>query len=209
MNMGENAGDDVVRDGTVTLSQNQDDADTGGWGGLEFLPGHPLMWVLILSELVVFGAFLLVFSAVRIADPAGFAADQLHLSPLAGGINTVVLLTSGLCAVFALRAIEQGKIRSCRGWLAITALLGLVFLIVKLVEYGAKIDAGITLDTSTFFTLYFLITGFHALHVVLGLGILCVVAGWPSRINIETGIAFWHMVDLIWVLVFPVIYLVR
>jgi nitric oxide reductase NorE protein len=57
--------------------------------------------------------------------------------------------------------------------------------------------------------LYFLITGFHALHVVLGLGILCVVAIWPSRINVETGTAFWHMADMVWVLVFPVIYLVR
>ncbi|WP_339775427.1 cytochrome c oxidase subunit 3 family protein [uncultured Thalassospira sp.] len=185
------------------------DADTGNWGGLEFLPGHPLMWVLILSELVVFGAFLLVFSAVRISDPGGFAADQLHLSPVVGGINTIVLLTSGLSAVFALRAVEQGKIAYCRLWLALTAVLGLVFLIVKLAEYGAKINTGFTIDTSTFFTLYFLITGFHALHVVLGLGILGVVALWPSRINLETGTAFWHMVDLIWVLVFPVIYLVR
>ncbi|OSQ37478.1 Heme/copper-type cytochrome/quinol oxidase, subunit 3 [Thalassospira mesophila] len=191
------------------MAAPEGDEDTGGWGGLEFLPGHPLIWVLILSELVVFGAFLLVFSAVRIMDPAGFAADQLHLSPLAGGINTIILLTSGLCAVFAMRAVEHGKLLSCRVWLGATALLGLVFLIVKLLEYGAKIDAGITIDTSTFFTLYFLITGFHALHVVLGLGILCVVGIWPSRINIETGTAFWHMVDLIWVLVFPVIYLVR
>ncbi|WP_349597952.1 cytochrome c oxidase subunit 3 family protein [Thalassospira sp. NFXS8] len=204
-----NTADCPVCDDAARIASPEGNEDTSGWGGLEFLPGHPLMWVLILSELVVFGAFLLVFSAVRIMDPAGFAADQLHLSPLAGGINTIILLSSGLSAVFAMRAMERKRILSCRIWLGGTVLLGLVFLVVKLVEYGAKINAGITIDTSTFFTLYFLITGFHALHVVLGLGILCVVGMWPSRVNIETGTAFWHMVDLIWVLVFPVIYLVR
>ncbi|RCK03799.1 hypothetical protein TH5_23410 [Thalassospira xianhensis MCCC 1A02616] len=179
------------------------------WGGLEALPGHPLMWVLILSELVVFGAFLLTFSAARIGDPAGFANDQLHLDRVMGGINTLVLLTSGLFAVFAVRAIKKDAVLQCRVWLAGTAVLGIVFLIVKLIEYGTKIDAGIGLETSTFFTLYYLITGFHALHVVMGLGVLGVVAIWPNLTNIETGTAFWHMIDMVWVLVFPVIYLLR
>lgn len=183
--------------------------DEASWGGLEHLPGHPIMWVLILSELVVFGAFLLVFSAVRIGDPAGFAQDQLQLDRLAGGINTLVLLTSGLFAVLATKAINEDNRSGCRLWLLATSIFGVIFLIIKLMEYTAKFDAGIGLESTTFFTLYFLITGFHALHVVLGLGILGVVAIWPSRINVETAAAFWHMVDMVWVLVFPVIYLVR
>jgi nitric oxide reductase NorE protein len=183
--------------------------DTASWGGLELLPGHPIMWVLILSELVVFGAFLLTFSGARVFDPQGFAQDQVQLDRLAGGINTLILLTSGLFAVFAIQAVNAGKICRCRLWLVLASLSGAVFLVIKMIEYGAKFDAGIGLESSTFFTLYFLITGFHALHVVLGIAILAVVAIWPSRINVETGAAFWHMVDMVWVLVFPVLYLVR
>lgn len=183
--------------------------DSESWGGLETLPGHPLIWILILSELVVFGAFLLGFSGARVKDPTGFAISQMQLDRVVGGINTMVLLTSGLCAVFATRAIRLGNVGHCRGWLLLTALLGVVFLGVKIVEYKAKIDAGISMETNSFFTLYFLITGFHALHVVMGLGILGIVALRPLAVNIETGVAFWHMIDLIWVLVFPVVYLVR
>jgi len=191
------------------LMDDDPQSSSDAWGGLEALPGHPLMWVLILSELVVFGAFLLTFSAARIGDPAGFANDQLHLDRVMGGINTLVLLTSGLLAVFAVRAIKKDAVLQCRAWLAGAAVLGIVFLIVKLIEYGTKIDVGIGLETSTFFTLYYLITGFHALHVVMGLGVLGIVAIWPNLTNIETGTAFWHMIDMVWVLVFPVIYLLR
>jgi nitric oxide reductase NorE protein len=184
-------------------------AGADAWGGLEALPGHPLMWVLILSELAVFGAFLLTFSAARIGDPSAFAADQLRLDRVMGGLNTVVLLTSGLFAVFAVHAIRQNAVLRCRGWMAATAILVIAFLIIKLLEYSSKIDAGIGLESSTFFTLYYLITGFHALHVVMGLGLLGIVSIWPNLTNIETGAAFWHMIDMVWVLVFPVIYLLR
>lgn len=183
--------------------------ETDSWGGLETLPGHPLIWILILSELMVFGAFLLGFSGARVTDPAGFAVSQMRLDRVVGGINTMVLLTSGLFAVFAVHAIKSGNVGRCRGWLSLTALLGVIFLAIKIIEYKAKLDVGITIETNSFFTLYFLITGFHALHVVMGLGVLAVVAMRPQPVNIETGVAFWHMIDLIWVLVFPVVYLVR
>ncbi|MET4733411.1 nitric oxide reductase NorE protein [Thalassospira sp. MBR-102] len=201
--------DTIAQHDDSGLMDHDPQSASDAWGGLEALPGHPLMWVLILSELVVFGAFLLTFSAARIGDPAEFANDQLHLDRVMGGINTLVLLTSGLFAVFAVRAIKKDAVLQCRVWLAGTAVLGIVFLIVKLIEYGTKIDAGIGLETSTFFTLYYLITGFHALHVVMGLGVLGIVAVWPNLTNIETGTAFWHMIDMVWVLVFPVIYLLR
>lgn len=183
--------------------------DEASWGGLEALPGHPIMWVLILSELVVFGAFLLVFSVARISETANFASDQQQLDQIAGGVNTIILLTSGLFAVFAARAVHAGNVVRCRMWLLTTSAFGAVFLVIKLVEYSAKVDVGIGLESSTFFTLYFLITGFHALHVVMGLGVLGVVAVWPSEVNVETGTAFWHMIDMVWVLIFPVIYLVH
>lgn len=87
------------------------------------------------------------------------------------------------------------------------AALGVVFLLVKAREYADKAARGIDIDTNAFFTLYYLITGFHALHVVAGLVIFAILAVRPTAANVETGTQFWHMVDLVWVLIFPVIYL--
>jgi nitric oxide reductase NorE protein len=173
------------------------------------LPGHPMMWILIGSELLVFGAALLAFSGARLADPAGFMAAQNHLDRLTGLINVLVLITSGLFAALAVEAARHGQIARIRVFLALASLFGLVFLAFKALEYAHDLGAGFTIESSTFFTLYYLITGFHALHVVLGLIILAIVAARPSLGNVETGAAFWHMVDLVWLLVFPVIYLVR
>ena len=93
--------------------------------------------------------------------------------------------------------------------LAASGALGLFFLVVKAFEYAREIAAGNDIDSEPFFTLYFLVTGFHALHVVLGLFILAIVAKIATPSAIETGTAFWHMVDLVWVLVFPCFYLLR
>ncbi len=181
----------------------------GGWGALDHLPGNPLMWVLILSELVVFGAFFVAFSVSRVLHPAMFLAGQAKLDRLAGGVNTMLLLTSGLAAALAVSACAAGDTRRCRRWLAGAGLLGVGFLGVKLAEYAGKASQGIGIDTDTFFTLFYLMTGFHAAHVILGLVILAVVAWKPSLENAETGAAFWHMVDLIWVLLYPIVYLIR
>lgn len=183
--------------------------NTADWGALSALPGNPLMWILILSELAVFGAFLIGFTGARIVDPGGFANSQALLSRVDGGINTLVLVTSGWLAALAGQAIHDSKPNACRGWLLGAMGLGAVFLAVKAVEYSGKAALGIGLETNTFFTLYYLITGFHALHVVLGMVILAIGVWRPRPDTVETGTAFWHMVDLIWVLVYPVIYLVR
>lgn len=173
------------------------------------LPGHPMMWILIGSELLVFGAGLVALSGSRIFDPAGFAAAQNHLDRVSGLLNVLVLVTSGLFAALAVEAARRGADRTTRAHLAGAGLFGLVFLAFKGIEYAHDLAAGLTIESGTFFTLYYLITGFHALHVVLGLIILSIVAKWPTLANVETGAAFWHMVDLVWLLVFPVVYLVR
>ncbi|PLX37320.1 MAG: copper oxidase [Hyphomicrobiales bacterium] len=180
-----------------------------GWGPLSGLPGNPIMWLLIASELLVFGAAFVGYAGARIMDPQTFVESQDHLNRLAGALNTMVLLTSGYFAARAVAAIEAGDSRMNRLWLLAAGSLGVVFLIVKFFEYAEKAEAGIGMETNTFFTLYYLITGFHALHVVFGLVILAIIAKWNSLENIETGTAFWHMVDLIWVIVFPVIYVMR
>ncbi len=187
----------------------QEDGTREEEGILAELPGDLMMWVLIISELLVFGAGFAGFLAVRIGDPIGFAEAQDHLDRAAGGLNTAVLVTSGLCAALASRSRTQGRRKPARLWLAGAAALGLVFLWVKAIEYGDKLDGGIGTETHAFFTFYYLLTGFHAAHVIAGIVILGLIARYDSLRNLETGTAFWHMVDLIWVLLFPVIYLLR
>lgn len=179
------------------------------WGILSSLPGNPLMWVLIVSELLVFGALLAGFAGIRLVDPATHADGQSALDPIVGGLNTLVLVTSGLFMALAVHARAGAEVLAARLWTFAAMAAGTVFLGVKVLEYADKAAAGIGLETSGFFTLYYLTTGFHAAHVVLGLVILALVSWKCSLENLETGAAFWHMVDLVWVLIYPVVYLIR
>ncbi|WP_299793944.1 cytochrome c oxidase subunit 3 [uncultured Marivita sp.] len=176
---------------------------------LDELPGELLMWILIVSELRVFGAGLIAFLSVRITDPVGFAEAQSGLDRSAAGINTIVLITSGFLAALACKFRQGGRRGRARLALVGAALLGMVFLWIKTVEYASKAASGIVWDTHTFFNFYFMLTGFHAAHVAAGVVLLLLVA-WRDHVdNIEDATAFWHMVDLIWVLLFPVIYLLQ
>ncbi len=178
------------------------------WGALSDLPGHPMMWVLILTEVVTFGLLLATFAVTGAVRPGVFAAGRAQLDPVLGGVNTIVLITSGWLAALAVEARMIERRRSARLLLAGAAALGCVFIAVKVVEYAAKVQAGIGLETDTFFTLYFLITGFHLLHVVLGIVMIAAVVLHDSPENLKTGTAFWHMVDLVWVVMYPLVYLV-
>jgi nitric oxide reductase NorE protein len=181
----------------------------GGWGALSDLPGNPIMWVLIISELLVFGAFFLGFGVARMLQPELFRAGQAMLDLRLGGLNTLILVTSGWAAAKAVQARKDELVGRSRRWLALAMALGCGFLVVKGLEYADKAAHGIGIETDTFFTLFYLMTGFHALHVVMGLIVLAIV-GWKNTAeNLETGAAFWHMVDLVWLILFPIIYLVR
>lgn len=181
-------------------------------GGLDALPGNLMMWILIFSELAVFGAAFAGFAIARVLDPTTFAAGQAHLNGTLGALNTMVLVTSGYLAAHAVAAGRRGAEKQARRAILAAAAVGSVFLAVKAVEYSATLGAGLTIDSDSFFTLYFLLTGFHALHVVLGIVILLLVArSGPETLveNLETGAAFWHMVDLVWVILYPLVYLIR
>ncbi|MDN3555830.1 cytochrome c oxidase subunit 3 [Halomonas maura] len=180
-----------------------------GWGPLSTLPGNPLMWVLILSELLVFAAFFALYAWQRALDPALFDAGQRQLDPLMGGLNTLVLLTSGLFAALAVQAMAAGRRRRARQWLVITLVFGGVFGTIKVLEYADKLAGGLTPETSPFFGFYYGLTAFHFAHVLFGMAILALVTWRLSRDNVETATAFWHMVDLIWVLLYPLLYLLR
>lgn len=192
----------------MTDNAQNSDTEDDNWGVLGELPGDFMMWVLIASELLVFGAALLAFVAVRATDVTGFAADQQQLNQTAGAANTIVLVTSGFCGFSRLGERKIPKTRA-RVMLAAAMTLGLVFIGVKGIEYWQKAEAGIGLDSSPFFTFYYLITGFHAAHVIAGIVIFALVSYFDDKRNIETAAAFWHMVDLVWVILFPIIYLVR
>ena len=180
-----------------------------GWGLLDDLPGDPMIWVLIFSELAAFGLFLGAFTVARAVSPAVFASGQAVLDSRLAGLNTIVLVTSGWAAARGTAAARAGEPRSSRYWLFLAMGLGAAFVTIKLAEYAKEIASGVGLETSPFFTLYFLLTGFHLLHVCLGIVILAVVCRRATPLGVETGTAFWHMVDLVWVVMFPIIYLVR
>jgi nitric oxide reductase NorE protein len=178
------------------------------WGALSDLPGHPMMWVLILTEVVTFGILLMTFAVTGAIHPAVFAAGRAQLDPVLGGINTLVLITSGWLAALAVEARAGERRETARLLLGGAMLFGGVFIAIKIAEYIAKAQAGIGIETDTFFTLYFLLTGFHLLHVLLGIVFLAAVAVSDSLDNLKTGTAFWHMVDLVWIIIYPLIYLI-
>jgi len=168
-----------------------------------------MMWVLVFSELAAFGLFLGAFVVARAVSPAVFASGQAALDTAVAGVNTLVLVTSGWAAARATAAARAGNSRFTRLWLLLAIALGGGFVTLKLVEYSGEIGGGFGLETSPFFTLYYLLTGFHLLHVCLGMVILAVVCRRADPVRVETGTVFWHMVDLIWIVMFPIIYLVR
>ena len=191
------------------MSASECEQQGTGWGILEDLPGDPMIWVLIFSELAAFGLFIGAFVVARAIHHTVFAVGQAALDSRLAGLNTIVLVTSGWAAARGARAARAGERRMSRRWLLGAMALGGLFIAVKLVEYAEEIGHGIGLETSTFFTLYFLLTGFHLLHVGLGIVILAVVCRRAETVGVETGAAFWHMVDLVWIVMFPILYLVR
>jgi nitric oxide reductase NorE protein len=192
-----------------SMSVQELEEQDSGWGILSELPGDPMIWVLIFSELAVFGLLLGAFAVARAVNPSVFLAGQELLDPPLAAVNTLVLVTSGWAAARGALAARQHAVSACRLWLTLAIGLGGSFVAIKLVEYASEVAAGAGLETSTFFTLYFLLTGFHLLHVVLGMVMLALVLRGAKSVAVETVTSFWHMVDLVWVAMFPIIYLVH
>ncbi len=164
-----------------------------------------LLWVLVWSELVAFGILIGAFLVMSAFEPERFALARLHLSPGLAAINTVVLLTSGWQAAVAARPTASA--RQVRRSLIAAALLGFVFLAVKLFEYSGEIRYAGEETFNGFFELYFIITGFHLLHVVFGALVMLLIAWRPSRGNVALITTLWHAIDLVWIVMFPIIYL--
>ncbi|RWB26217.1 cytochrome c oxidase subunit 3 [Mesorhizobium sp.] len=164
-----------------------------------------LLWVLAWSELAAFGILLSAFLVTGFIQQLEFAAGQAQLHPFLAGLNTLVLLTSGWQA--ALAGLADASRPEQRRSLVMAALFGFLFVFIKLVEYGDELRKVEGTAYGHFFELYFIITGFHLLHVVFGAGLLLLVAWRPSRANIGLVTTLWHVIDLIWVSMFPIVYL--
>ncbi len=173
-----------------------------------------MIWIIIFLELITFGMALIAMVYNATKEPEIFHTSRLLLNPIYGTINTLFLLTSGLFMVVAVKKLKIGERKKSRKYLTVTMLLGVCFLVIKTIEYSSKIDAGLGLGFNTFFTFYWLLTLFHVIHVIVGLIILASVYIGLNKENsstkledVEASAAFWHMCDLIWLLLFPIIYL--
>jgi nitric oxide reductase NorE protein len=181
------------------------------------LHGDLAVWLIILAELLTFGIFFLLYAFARAREVALFNASQLSLDLNSGAINTVLLITGSWCVVRAVQAVRRDQSVIGARWLLAALACGAGFACFKLVEYSAKMDAGIDLSTNTFYMFYILLTAFHFLHVIAAM-IFLVILWFKTRQGaygrhehhaLETGAAFWHMVDLLWIVLFPLIYVMR
>jgi nitric oxide reductase NorE protein len=181
------------------------------------LPGDFAMWCFILAELLVFGIFFLAYAFTRARNIELFNASQLELNRVSGVINTVLLITSSYFVVRAVDEIRHGHGKTCARWLMAAMVFGGGFLVLKLAEFATKVEAGITMSTNTFYMFYLFLGFFHFMHVILGMVILGAVAlkAWKGgysatdHVGVETGASYWHMVDLVWIVLFPLIYVLH
>jgi nitric oxide reductase NorE protein len=181
------------------------------------IPGEEGVWILILGDMLVFSLFFGTFLFYRAESLAIFSESQAHLNQGLGITNTFLMLSSSWFVAMAVQAARRGMGKVSPLLLLAAFGCGLGFVGVKALEYGEKIHAGITLTTNDFYMYYFMFTGIHLLHVLIGMGVLAFLVrhtwsgvGADNRLrNLESGASFWHLVDLLWIVLFALLYLVR
>ncbi len=178
-------------------------------------PGGVLVWMIVFIELLTFAGGLGVFAAQSRAQPELFDPGRAGLNQPLAFANTLILLTGGWCMVRGLTAIRGGTSKNALRWIWATIGTGLLFSLLKGVEYADKLQHDLTFHTNTFYTLYYALTVFHLMHVLVAVALLCgIVRGIHTgryhpgeHLDVESSAVFWHMCDLIWLLVYPVVYL--
>ncbi|HXV29137.1 MAG TPA: cytochrome c oxidase subunit 3 [Sinorhizobium sp.] len=165
-----------------------------------------LLWILVWSELAAFGILIGAFLVASIFATGDFPVARLHLKPAIAALNTLVLLTSGWQAAIA--AGKGASPSTRRRALVFAALLGFAFVAIKIYEYSTEIRFAGEAAFRTFFELYFILTGFHLVHVAF-VGILLLLVAWrPRPANVDLVTTLWHVIDLVWIVMFPILYLV-
>lgn len=180
-------------------------------------PGDPAFWSLVCGDMIVFGAVFNIFMWDRSQDVGTFISGSRHLNEATGIIFTLLMLVSSWFVVMALHCARSGR-NQMGIWMVLLALAsGLAFCVLKVVDYHEKVMGGFTPATDLFFTYYFAVTGMHLFHVIVAMvAMLFVLIRFyqniiaPADIKfIESVAVFWHLTDLLWVMIFALIYLVR
>lgn len=184
------------------------------------------MWLFLYTEIILFGGLFVLYAVYFHEYPKEFAENGKELDRVIGAINTIILLISSFTVAASITALRQQSKRLCLGLLGISFGCGAIFLINKYFEWGHKFAHGIYPNSpdlvggppgrNIFFGLYYVITGLHGLHVIIGMTLLAVtfVLVWQNAVNderysfLENSGLYWHLVDLIWIFVFPLFYLV-
>jgi nitric oxide reductase NorE protein len=190
----------------------------------KYPPGDFGVWIIIYVELLTFGLFFIGYAFSRRSNLEMFNTSQLMLNQATGFINTLILVTSSYFVakgVQYMRNMTQDTIETSNKkssvWLAFAIIFGIAFLFIKGSEFAHIFGEGITLSTNKFFMFYLLLTMFHFMHVVLGTIILFnirqrtkIAAYTPEdHRGFESGASYWHMVDLLWIVLFPLVYIIR
>ena len=184
------------------------------------------MWVFLVTEIMFFGGMFMAYLLYRTTYPDAWLAGSHELNEVLGGINTLVLICSSLTMALAVRAAQVGSRRGQLVNLVLTIMFGTTFLVIKYFEYAAKFEhhlvPGAHFDPARdpaqqlYFSLYFMMTGIHALHMVVGIGLMLIILrmAWKGRFSpdyfgpIEISGLYWHLVDIIWIFLFPLLYLI-
>ena len=186
------------------------------------------MWVFLVTEIMFFGGVFTAYVAYRSAFPEAFGHASNHLDLSLGAINTAALIASSLTMALAVHASQLGRRRALVTFLLLTMVLGSVFLGIKVIEYADKFHHGLVpgpgftyagpdaKQAELFFSLYFAMTGLHALHMVIGIGVMAVLTVQASQgrytrhyhTPIEISGLYWHFVDIVWIFLFPLLYLI-
>jgi cytochrome c oxidase subunit 3 len=186
------------------------------------------MYLFLGSEIMLFGDLFAALALTRLHHPEAYVADSRELHLWIGAANTLVLLTSSMCVAFAVATARHGHARATRRWLAATVALGLAFLALKDVEYASEYRAGLLPVPGgnhaltepvhiLFMHLYLIATGLHAIHLTIGIVLFVVLTLSVGRrlpvpgqgVTVEVSGLYWHLVDVIWVFLYPVLYLAR
>jgi len=184
------------------------------------------MWLFILSELILFGGMFILYATYRYKNPADFHHASKELDVILGTLNTIILLTSSLCIAASISAVRKGERKLSMYLLMATMALGLVFLVNKGFEWTTKIEHGIYPNSPAllarpkgeilFFGLYYIMTGLHGLHVLVGVCVFSImlVLFVKDKLNqrrfipLENSGLYWHLVDIIWIFLYPLFYLI-
>lgn len=202
---------------TMVMEQSHRD-DVGSRMGL---------WLFLFSEMILFGGMFIIYAVYRFKHPEEFRLAAAELDVFIGTINTIILLTSSLTVAMSITAIQKGNKYFAMALVGMTLVLALAFLVNKYIEWSHKISIGLYPQSPDlvnkpqgeilYFGLYYVMTGLHAVHVIIGMVVLTVMFVFITKgkinqhsfVRLKAGGLYWHLVDIIWIFLFPLFYLIR